>query len=300
MLLTLCLHKAITWMFNYDYPMFLTQKNGLKLEILTVKAIFNSIMEQVKYIKKALIITLSLSLLVFSTTVGNAQVKNIVLVHGQFVDGSGWKPVYDLLIKKGYNVAIVQEPLSSLSADTSAVNWVLRQQNGPVILVGHSYGGALITVTGNNPKVKGLVYIAAHAPDDGESTSKNAKIYPPAYRSLQKGRDGYNQIDPLQFPQDFAGDLPPALAKFEAIAQKISADTLSHTVIHDPAWKKKPAWYVVAGGDRIINPTLERFYAQRAKAVTIEIKGASHSVYISHATEIAEFIIKAASGCRGK
>ncbi len=135
-----------------------------------------------------------------------APVKNIVLVHGAFVDGSGWKPVYDILVGKGYHVSIVQQPLTSFDADLAAVKRVLDLQDGLCILVGHSYGGGLITEAGNDPHVAGLVYIAAHAPDKGESEADNGKRIPPAYKSLQKPANGFDYIDPAQFPADFAGD----------------------------------------------------------------------------------------------
>lgn len=230
----------------------------------------------------------------------NAQqttpVKNIVLVHGAFVDGSGWKPVYDILVNKGYHVSIVQQPLTSFDADLAAVKRVLDMQNGPCILVGHSYGGGLVTEAGNDSHVVGLVYIAAHAPDKGESEADNGKRMPSAYKSLQKPANGFDYIDPLKFAADFAGDLPKKQAEFMANAQMPTADGVFHAVIENPAWRTKPSWYMVAKADRIINPDLERMYAKRAGSHTVEIEGASHSVFESHPKEVASLIIAAATG----
>jgi pimeloyl-ACP methyl ester carboxylesterase len=225
-----------------------------------------------------------------------APVKNIVLVHGAFVDGSGWKPVYDILVHEGYHVSVVQQPLTSFEADLAAVKRVLDLQNGPCILVGHSYGGGLITEAGNDADVAGLVFIAAHAPDKGESEADNGKRIPPAYKSLQKPADGFDYIDPAKFPADFAADLPQKQAAFMANAQMPTADQVFHAVIQNPAWRSKPSWYMVAKADRIINPDLERMYAKRAGSYTVEIEGASHAVFESHAKEVARLIIEAATG----
>lgn len=223
------------------------------------------------------------------------SIKNIVLVHGAFVDGSGWQPVYDILIKKGYHVTVTQQPLTSFEADVAAVRRVISQQDGPCILVGHSYGGAVITIAGNDPKVVRLVYIAAHAPDEGESEAANGKAHPSAYTSLIKGADGFDVIDSQKFPADFAGDLPIAKARFMAMAQMPVADQAFHAVIHDPAWKKKPSWYMVAQADRIINPDLERLYAKRAGSKVTEIAGGSHAIFASHPREVASLIVAAAT-----
>lgn len=226
----------------------------------------------------------------------NIHVRNVVLVHGAFVDGSGWQPVYEILTKKGYKVSVTQHTLTTFEDDVAAVKRIIDQQDGPCILVGHSYGGAIITVAGNEPKVAGLVYIAAHAPDDGESEANNGKMNPSAYKSLIKGKDGWDYIDPKFFAADFSADLPAPKADFMANSQTPTADSVFHAIIHNPAWKIKPSWYMVAKSDRIINPDLERMYATRAKSQVIEIEGASHSVYISHAKEVAQLIIAAAKG----
>lgn len=185
-------------------------------------------------------------------------VKNIILVHGAFVDGSGWKPVYEVLKKKGYQVVVAQHPLNSFDNDVAAVKRVLDRQTGPCILVAHSYGGSIITQLGNDPKVAGLVYIAAHAMDVGETQAENGKRYPPAYKSLLHTADGYDYIDPKRFPADFAGGLDAVRANFMANAQVPTADAVFHISIARPAWKTKPSWYMVAQADRIINPELER------------------------------------------
>jgi len=250
--------------------------------------------------RNALIGTIAIALTCFiiaNIESANAQsrerINNIILVHGAFVDGSGWQPVYDMLTKKGYRVTVTQQPLTSFEDDVNAVKRVIQQQNGPCILVGHSYGGAVITVAGNDPKVARLVYIAAHAPDEGESEADNGKKYPPAYTSLIKGTDGFDAIDPAKFAADFAGDLPAKQARFMAMAQVPVADKAFHAIIHDPAWKTKPSWYMVAKGDRIINPDLERAYAKRANSKVVEIDHASHAVYVSHPAEVANLIIAA-------
>lgn len=224
-----------------------------------------------------------------------ASVKNIVLVHGAFLDGSGWEPVYNILVKKGYKVSVTQHSLQSLATDIAAVNRVIDQQDGPCILVGHSYGGVIISQAGNNSKVAGLVYIAAHAPEANEQRSELFKKYPPAYTSLIKGADGYDYIQPEHFPADFAADLPLEKARFMANAQMPTGDSCFQGLIDHPAWKTKPSWYMVAKADRIINPDLERFYAQRMKAKkTVEIDGGSHSIYTSRPHEVARLIELAA------
>jgi pimeloyl-ACP methyl ester carboxylesterase len=257
-----------------------------------------------KNISKNIIrITMAVSIAItalLTSSVAHAQqaapVKNIVLVHGAFVDGSGWKPVYEILVSKGYHVSVVQQPLTSFDADLAAVKRILDLQNGPCMLVGHSYGGGLITEAGNDPHVMGLVYIAAHAPDKGESEADNGKRMPSAYKSLQKPANGFDYIDPAQFPADFAGDLPKEQAEFMANAQMPTADQVFHAIIQNPAWRTKPSWYMVAKSDRIINPDLERMYAKRAGSHTVEIEGASHSVFMSHPAEVARLIIEAATG----
>jgi pimeloyl-ACP methyl ester carboxylesterase len=246
-----------------------------------------------KYLPLVWIIFLSifpLSIMAQSTE----AVKNIVLVHGAFADGSGWENVYNELTKKGYNVSVTQHTLQSLQTDIAAVERVIEQQDGPCLLVGHSYGGVIISVAGNNPKVVGLVYIAAHTPEANEARAALFKTYPPAYKSLIKGEDGFDYIDPKRFPEDFAGGVPLEKARFMAASQPATADVCFQATIDNPAWKTKPVWYMVAKADRIINPDLERFYAKRANAMkTVEVEGASHCVFMTHPKEVAELVIAA-------
>jgi len=223
-----------------------------------------------------------------------APVKNIVLVHGAFVNGSGWKPVYDILVNDGYRVSIAEHPLTSFSDDITAVRRVVAMQDGPTILVGHSYGGAIITDVGNDPAVVGLVYIAAHALDEGETEVANGKKFPYATKAVKRTSDGFLYLDPAFYPADFAADLPREQAEFEAQAEELTAASVFATPAGVPAWKTKPSWYAVAKADRIINPDLERMYAKRAHSRTIEVDAASHSVYESHPREVAALIEEAA------
>jgi len=225
------------------------------------------------------------------------RVRNIVLVHGAWADGSGWKGVYDILVKDGYNVSIVQEPETSFQDDVTAVKRILAQQDGPCILVAHSYGGAVITEAGADPSVVGLVYIAAHMPDAGEKESDDGKRFPSDLAksgAVKKTPDGFTYIDPTQFHELFAADLPNDQAAFMARSEVLNfADNFSATIT-TAAWRTKPSWMVVAGSDRTINPDLERWYAKRAKSHTVEVAGASHAVYVSHPKEVANVIESAA------
>jgi pimeloyl-ACP methyl ester carboxylesterase len=224
-------------------------------------------------------------------------VHNIVLVHGAWVNGNGWKPVYDILTKDGYHVSVAEHPLTSFNDDVTAVKRIVDMQDGPTILVGHSYGGALVTDVGNDAKVVGLVYIAAHALDQGETEVANGKKFPSATSQttdIKKTADGFLYLDPAHYPADFAADLPPQQAQFEANAQELTAASVFAAPAGHPAWKDKPSWYAVATADRIINPDLERMYAKRAGSHTIEVQGASHSVYESHPKEVAALIEDAA------
>ena len=226
-----------------------------------------------------------------------AVVKNVVLVHGAWVDGSGWKPVYEILTRDGYNVSVVQPPLTSLADDVAATRRVLELQKGPCILVAHSYGGTVITEAGNDPHVAGLVYIAAHEPDAGESEAANGQRFPSATSktgAIQKTADGYTYLNPADFPAAFAADLPREQAVFAAHSQILTAAKVFTAAVGNPAWKSKPSWALVAGADKIINPDLERFYAARAHSQRVEVAGASHSVYVSHPQEVAALIEQAA------
>ena len=226
------------------------------------------------------------------------RVRNIVLVHGAWADGSGWKGVYDILVKDGYNVSIVQEPETSFKDDVAATKRVLAQQDGPCILVAHSYGGAVITEAGTHPSVVGLVYIAAHMPDAGEREADDAKRFPSDLSksdAIKKTPDGFTYLDPAQFHEYFAADLPAEQAAFMARSQVLNLAANFNAVITTPAWRSKPSWMLVATKDRTINPDLERWYAARAKSHKVEVEGASHVVYISRPKEVAALIEEAAS-----
>lgn len=227
-----------------------------------------------------------------------APIKNIVLVHGAWVDGSGWKPVYEILTKDGFKVSIVQEPETSFANDVTATKRTLDLQDGPAILVGHSYGGSVITEAGVHPKVAGLVYVAAHAPDVGEDEGALGKKTPSVLGktagAIKKTPDGFTYLDPALFPKLFAPDLPHEQAQFGANSQVLTAAEVFTTPLTAAAWKSKPSWAIVAGDDQIISPELERWYYERAKSKTITIAGASHSVYQSHPEEVAAVIEEAA------
>jgi pimeloyl-ACP methyl ester carboxylesterase len=225
------------------------------------------------------------------------RVRNIVLVHGAWADGSGWKGVYDILVKDGYNVSLVQEPETSFKEDVAATKRVLALQEGQCILVAHSYGGSVITEAGTDPAVVGLVYVAAHMPDSGEKESEDGMRFPSDLAksgAIKKTPDGFTYIDPAQFHELFAADLPADQAAFMAHSQVLNfADNFSATIA-TAAWRTKPSWMVVAGSDRTISPDLERWYAKRAKSHTVEVAGASHVVYLSHPKEVADVIESAA------
>jgi pimeloyl-ACP methyl ester carboxylesterase len=220
-------------------------------------------------------------------------VKNIVLVHGAFADGSGWKPLADILRQDGYAVSIVQEPETSLADDVAATNRILDRLPGPAVLVGHSYGGAVITEAGNHAHVVSLVYVAAFAPDEGEKLGPLLGSIAPAATSTAPTADGYLMVDQAKFPMDFAADLPAAEAQFMAISQvPLNANVLG-TPITAPAWKTKPSYAVVATQDRMINPDLERSMYKRAGAKVTEIQG-SHAIFFSQPRAVANVIEEAA------
>jgi len=232
---------------------------------------------------------------------GEHRVRNIVLVHGAWADGSGWKGVYDILTRDGYKVSIVQEPETSFQEDVAATKRVLAQQDGPCILVAHSYGGAVITEAGTDPSVVGLVYIAAHMPDAGENEADDGKRFPSDLSksaAIKKTADGFTYLDPAQFQEYFAADVPAAQAAFMARSQVLNADANFKAVITTAAWRTKPSWMLVATKDRAINPDLERWYATRANSHKVEVSGASHAVYVSRPKEVAALIEQAASEVR--
>jgi pimeloyl-ACP methyl ester carboxylesterase len=228
----------------------------------------------------------------------NRPVRNIVLVHGAWADASGWKGVYDILVKDGFNVSMVQEPETSFKDDVAATKRVLALQDGPCILVAHSYGGAVITEAGNDSSVTGLVYIAAHMPDAGENEADDGKKFPSDLSksgAIKKTPDGFTYIDTAKFHDLFAADLSDEQAAFMARSQVFNfADNFKATITTS-AWRSKPSWMLVAGSDRTINPDLERWYAERAKSHKVEVPGASHVVYISHPKEVAALIEEAAT-----
>ncbi|MDV9174736.1 alpha/beta hydrolase [Streptomyces sp. W16] len=232
-----------------------------------------------------------------STTQEAATARNVVLVHGGFVDGSGWRGVYDALRADGYHVSVVQNPTLSLEGDVAVTKRVLDAQDGPTVLVGHSYGGAVISEAGNHENVSALVYIAAFAPDKGESVNTLIADPPPGapVPPILPPVDGFLFLDREKFAASFAGDLPAADAEFLADSQvPWGLDALGGAVTQ-PAWRAKPSYYLVATDDHMIPPPAQRVMAERAGATVAET-GGSHAVYVSKPAEVAAFIEKAASG----
>jgi pimeloyl-ACP methyl ester carboxylesterase len=223
----------------------------------------------------------------------------VVLVHGGFVDGSGWEGVYKILRKDGYNVSIVQNPTLSLADDVAATKRIIAREKGSVILVGHSYGGVVITEAGNDPKVAGLVYIAAFAPDKGESVAALIKDPPPGapVPPILPPQDGFLFLDRAKFAASFAADVAKDKAEFMADSQvPWGVEALSGS-INVPAWKNKPSWYLIATDDKMIPPPAQQFMSKRAGSTVVEVKG-SHSVYVSKPDEVAALIEEAAKGVK--
>jgi pimeloyl-ACP methyl ester carboxylesterase len=251
----------------------------------------------VRGISQSLCIILLLTCGALSAQNKQPRIRNVVLVHGAWADGSGWKGVYEILVKDGYSVSIVQEPETTFQDDVAATRRVLAQQDGPCILVAHSYGGAVITEAGTDPVVGGLVYIAAHMPDAGENEADDGKRFPSDLsksNAIKKTADGFTYLDPAQFHEYFAADLSAEQAAFMARSQVLNKAENFKAVITTAAWRSKPSWMLVAGSDRTINPDLERWYATRANSHKVEVPGASHSVYVSHPKEVAALIEEAA------
>ncbi|MGE6697308.1 alpha/beta hydrolase [Hyphomonas sp. NPDC076900] len=219
------------------------------------------------------------------------EVRNIVLVHGAFVDGSGWQGVYRSLTARGYTVNIVQNPLTSLADDVAAVDRVLARQDGPALLVGHSYGGVVITEIGSSPVVAGLMYVAAYAPDQGESISSLRGDDPPP--PFQTSSDGFLFFDPAAFPQAFAQDIDTGVSVFLAASQVPTAQAAFASPVSSVAWRNKPSWFVISTEDRIIPPDMQRRMAARANAAITEIEG-SHAIYLSQPEAVADAIDQAA------
>ena len=229
--------------------------------------------------------------------VTTSGVKNVVLVHGAFVDGSGWQGVYKDLKKDGYTVAVVQNPTVSLEDDVAVTKRTIAAQDGPVILVGHSYGGAVITEAGNDPKVAALVYVAAFAPDKGESVS--TLIANPAPGApvppILPPQDGYLFLDRAKFAASFAADVSADAAQFMADSQVPWGVQALAGAISTPAWKAKPSWYLLTTEDKMIPPDSQRAMSKRAGSTVVEVKG-SHSVYVSQPQAVASLIEKASKG----
>lgn len=234
-----------------------------------------------------------------ATTTNTKSGKAIVLVHGGFVDGSGWAGVYRILRNKGYNVVAVQNPTKSLADDVATTKAAIESVDGDVVLVGHSYGGVVITEAGTHPKVSSLVYITAFAPDKGESVASLIANPPPGapVPPILPPKDGYLFLDRTKFAESFAADVEPDTASFMADSQvPWGVDALSGAVT-EPAWRTKPSYYLVASEDKMIPPPAQRAMAGRAKAKVTEVPG-SHAIYVSKPAEIAEFIRQAADSSR--
>jgi pimeloyl-ACP methyl ester carboxylesterase len=225
----------------------------------------------------------------------NTLALSIVLIHGGFVDGSGWQGVYDILKKDGYDVSVVQNPTTSLADDVAFTKRVIDAKPGPVLLVGHSYGGVVITEAGNDPRVKGLVYVAAFAPDKGESVDALIKNPPPGapVPPILPPKDGFLLLDQAKFAASFAADVGKAQADFMAASQVPWGVAALAGAVTEASWKNKPSWYLVAQDDKMIPPAAQRAMSQRAGSTVVEVPG-SHAVYVSRPADVARFIEQAA------
>jgi pimeloyl-ACP methyl ester carboxylesterase len=252
-----------------------------------------------KFIHSALLIFSLLNISVMSNAQTATNIKNIVIVHGAFADGSGWQSVYEILTKRGYQVTIVQNPLTSLNDDVAATDRILDKQDGPVVLVGHSWGGSVITQAGVHPKVAALVYVAAFVPDVNETTLDLIKRAPPAPENgiLPADEKGFVYYDKQKFHAGFAADLPKEKAAFMYASQGPIAGQSFVTPLTQAAWKTKPSYAIVATEDKSINPEILRFMYKRAGAKVTELQG-SHAIFISKAKEVADIIEAAAKGQR--
>jgi pimeloyl-ACP methyl ester carboxylesterase len=224
------------------------------------------------------------------------NVKNIVLVHGAWADGSSWSKVIPLLQAKGLHAVAVQNPLSSIADDVASTNRLINAQDGPVLLVGHSYGGAVITEAGSNPKVAGLVYVAAFAPDEGETLGGLAQKYPatPLFGEVQQIEDGYLMLTPKGVREDFAQDLSPAEQNVVLAVQGATQGAILATPIKTASWHSKPSWFVIASNDRAISPEQENSTAKRMGAKTLTL-ASSHLAMLSQPEKVAAFVIEAAA-----
>jgi len=221
------------------------------------------------------------------------QAKNVVLVHGAVLDASGWRSVHDILVEKGFKVAAVQLPLTTLEDDVEATRRVIARQDGPVVLVGSSYGGAVISVAGTEAKVKALVYVAALQPDKGESVAELNAQWPMEVHPMDLG-NGTMIVDPTYFAADVAADLPKKQAEFMAASQRPTAFNIFSTKLPRAAWHEKPTFGIVATQDRTLSPDMLRFMYQRSRAQVVEV-AASHLPHVSHPEAVADMIVKAAS-----
>jgi pimeloyl-ACP methyl ester carboxylesterase len=255
-----------------------------------------SFLQQGKWIVASMIMMLILNM-ASNKAAAQTPVKNIVLVHGAFADGSGWEGVYNILKKRGYNVSVVGNPNTGLADDVAATKRVIEKQNGPVILVGHSYGGAIITEAGNDDKVAGLVYVTAFVPDAGETLLSLLQAGPPAPNSgILPPENGFVWYDKAKFHSGFCADLSKEKADFMYAAQVPVAASVFGSSVSKAAWKTRPSWYIVGTEDQTIPPDGERFMAKRAGAKITEVKGASHVVFISQPKIVADVIETAAKG----
>ena len=236
---------------------------------------------------------LALSGTAFAEPKADGATRNIVIVHGAFVVGSGWRAVHDILEKNGYRVSIVQEPLTGLADDVAATKRVLDLQDGPTVLVGHSYGGSVVTIAGVDPKVTGLVYVAALQPDVGETASQLLSKFPDRNTAVQPAGEGYLRLDPAKFAATFAADVAPAEARFMADSQLPIAQAVFGAPTTAAAWRTKPSYAILTTRDVAANPDLQRWMYERsgAKVTTVE---SSHAVYISHPKIVARVIEEAA------
>jgi pimeloyl-ACP methyl ester carboxylesterase len=247
-------------------------------------------------VKTIVAAALALGVSASGTVVANAQpVKSVVLVHGGFVDGSGWQGVYDLLKQDGYDVTIVQNPTTSLADDVAVTKRAIAAAAGDVILVGHSYGGVVVSEAGTDPKVAGVVYIAAFAPDTGESVSTLIANPPPGadVPPILPPVDGFLMLDKAKFAASFAADVEPGLASFMADSQVPWGVAALEGAVSAPAWKVKPTWYLVATDDRMIPPDAQRGMSNRAGSTVVEVPG-SHAVYVSNPGAVVDLIEQAA------
>jgi pimeloyl-ACP methyl ester carboxylesterase len=249
------------------------------------------------YFRSGFIAAASLALTLIAASLASAgEVKNVVIVHGAFAGGVGWQKVFDLLTAKGYKVTLVQQPLTSLQDDVAATRRILALQDGPAVLVGHSYGGMVITDAGNDDKVAALVYVAAFEPEKGETLEKLArsKPDPEVHRGwIKETADGYRYLDPAKFTEAFAADLPKGLANFLALSQTFASRAVFTTEAGEPAWKSKPSWYLLTTQDRSIGPALQSDMAKRAGSKVKKVDG-SHAVYLSKPDAVADLIVEAA------